>query len=70
MAKKIEKNILIGELLMVDPGIEGLLMGAGMACVGCPSAQMETLEEAAAVHGMDVDPLVMHINKYLAAKGV
>ena len=33
-------------------------MDAGMHCLGCPSAQGETLEEAAMVHGMDVDALM------------
>jgi len=39
-----------------------------MHCIFCPSAQMETLEEAAAVHGIDVNFLVNGINAYLAAK--
>ena len=33
-------------------------MDAGMHCLGCPSAQGETLEEAAMVHGMDIDALM------------
>ena len=39
-----------------------------MHCVGCPSAQGESLEEAAMVHGMDVDALVEEINTFLAGK--
>ncbi|KIR03314.1 hypothetical protein P261_02129 [Lachnospiraceae bacterium TWA4] len=69
MAKQIDKDMLIGDILKVDKDIAGLLMGAGMHCIGCPSSAMESLEEAAMVHGMDVDPLLAHINKYLAAKG-
>jgi hybrid cluster-associated redox disulfide protein len=38
-------------------------MSFGMGCVGCPSAQMETLEEAAAVHGMNLDNLLAELNK-------
>lgn len=70
MARQIDKNMLIGDLIQVDEGIIAILMGAGMHCVGCPSSQMESLEEAAMVHGMDADALVAHINKYLVAKGV
>lgn len=33
-------------------------MEAGMHCLGCPSAQGESLEEAAMVHGMDIDALM------------
>lgn len=65
---KISKNMIIHDLIQVDPDIVGILMGAGMHCIGCPSAQGETLEEAAMVHGMDPDELEAHINEYLAAK--
>ena len=43
-------------------------MGAGMHCIGCPSAQGESLEEAAMVHQMDADKLVDILNEYLATK--
>ncbi|MCI6731902.1 MAG: DUF1858 domain-containing protein [Lachnospiraceae bacterium] len=69
MDKKVDKTMLIGDLIEVDPGIIAILMSAGMHCVGCPSSAMESLEEAAMVHGMDVEPLVNMINKYLATKG-
>lgn len=55
---KVTKSMLIGELLTVDPNIAPILMRAGMHCLGCPSSQMESLEEAAMVHGMDADLLV------------
>lgn len=41
-------------------------MQAGMHCLGCPSAQMESIEDACAVHGMDADELIKKINDYLA----
>lgn len=62
---KITKNTLIGQLLQIDPNIAAILMRAGMHCIGCPSSQMESLEEAAMVHGMDVDVLVQQINDFL-----
>ena len=63
---QVTKQMLIGELLQLDPNIAGGLMRAGMHCIGCPSSQMESLEEAAMVHGMDVDVLVEQINDFLA----
>ena len=63
---QVTKQMLIGELLQLDPNIAGVLMRAGMHCIGCPSSQMESLEEAAMVHGMDVDVLVEQINDFLA----
>ena len=62
---KVTKNMLIGQLLQIDPNIAAILMRAGMHCIGCPSSQMESLEEAAMVHGMDVDVLVQQINDFL-----
>ena len=64
---KVTKEMLIGQLLRLDPNIAVVLMRAGMHCVGCPSSQMESLEEAAMVHGMDVDVLVQQINDFLGA---
>ena len=50
---KVTKSMLIGQLINLDPNIAPILMRAGMHCLGCPSAQMESLEEAALVHGLD-----------------
>ena len=66
---KIEKTMLIGELIHMDELIPQMLMGAGMHCLGCPSSQMESLEEAAMVHGIDADLLVEKINAAMAAAG-
>ena len=62
---KIEKTMIIGELIRLDENIIPILMREGMHCIGCPSAQMETLEEAALVHGMDPDVLVARLNNFL-----
>lgn len=59
----ISKDMTIGEIIRADQTIIPILMGAGMHCVGCPSAQGETLEEAAMVHGMDIDALMKAINE-------
>lgn len=64
--RKISKDMIIADLVTIDPNIVVILMHAGMHCIGCPSAQGETLEEAAMVHGLDVDLLVDQINDYLA----
>ena len=61
---KVSKDMLIGQLLQIDANIAPILMRAGMHCLGCPS-QMESLEEAAMVHGLDVDVLVNQINDFL-----
>ena len=65
---QISKEMLIGELLQVDENMAQILMGAGMHCIGCPSSQMESLEEASMVHGINCDKLVDAINEYLTQK--
>lgn len=65
MAVTINKEMLIGELIQVNPQIVQILMREGMHCIGCPSAQGESLEEACLVHGIDVDQLVERINYVL-----
>jgi hybrid cluster-associated redox disulfide protein len=57
----ITKDMTIGEILNVNPNIAPILMEAGMHCLGCPSAQAESLEEAAMVHGMNIDDLMSKI---------
>ena len=53
----------IGEILRTNPNVAPLLMEAGMHCLGCPSAQGESLEEAAEVHGIDIDALMKAIQE-------
>lgn len=63
---QVNKSTMIGELLQIDQNIAPILLNIGMHCLGCPSSQMETIEEAAMVHGIDPDALVKEINDFLA----
>lgn len=62
---KVTKETMIGELLQIDANIAPMLLNIGMHCLGCPSSQMETIAEAAMVHGMEPDELVEDINNFL-----
>ena len=66
--KEINTDMRIGELLYVDEIIAPILMRSGMHCLGCPASQMETLEEACMVHGIDCDALTGQINEILATR--
>ena len=55
---EFNKDMTIGEMLRAKEVVVPILMDMGMHCIGCPSAQGETLEEEAMVHGMDVDELL------------
>ena len=58
---EITKDMTIGEILRTNPDVAPILMNAGMHCLGCPSAQGESLEEAAMVHGRNIDELMAQI---------
>lgn len=60
---KISKEWTIGEVLKENEDLADTLMGFGMHCFSCPVSQMETIEEAAMVHGVDVDFLVEKLNE-------
>ena len=59
---KVTKDTMIGELLQIDENVAPMLLNIGMHCLGCPSSQMETIAEAAMVHGIDPDDLVSTIS--------
>ena len=65
---QVSKDMIIAQLIQVDPGIVEILFAAGMHCIGCPSSQMESLDEACMVHGIETETMVNAINEYLAAK--
>ena len=60
---KITRTTTIGEALQLNANAETILQGFGMHCVHCPMSQMETLEEASAVHGIDIKLLVKKLNE-------
>ena len=59
---KFDKNTTIGEILEKAPEKAEILLEIGMHCLGCPASQMETIEEACGVHGIDVEELINKLN--------
>jgi hybrid cluster-associated redox disulfide protein len=59
----INKDMTIGEVVREYPDKIEVLMSFGMGCVGCPASQAETLEQAAMVHGIDLDEFIEALNK-------
>ena len=70
MEKKVTKEMIIAEILELDPDMAGLLMSGGMHCVTCPASMGETLEEACYVHGIDPELMEERLNAYLTAMEV
>lgn len=63
----ITKDMTIGELLQINEGLAPVLVAGGMHCIGCPSSQMETVEEAAQVHRIETELLLARLNAFLEA---
>ena len=60
---EIKKDTIIGDILDIAPQTARVFLAIGMHCLGCPSSRGETVEEACAVHGVDVDKLLAIVNE-------
>ena len=60
---EIKRDTIIGDILDVVPQTAPIFLSIGMHCLGCPSSRGETVEEACAVHGVDVDKLLAVVNE-------
>ena len=65
---KVNKNMTVGEMLNKYSNAQEVLSGFGLHCFGCPMSQMETVEEAAQAHGVDVDFMIQKLNQDLVKK--
>lgn len=58
----VTPNTLIGDMVLFHPETAELLFSIGLHCLGCPSSGVETVKDAASVHGLDADDLVRKLN--------
>lgn len=65
---KITKDMIVGDVLDIDSGAAKYFFEIGMHCLGCPASRGESIEQACAVHGADVNALVEKLNSYFAEK--
>ena len=68
---KITRETNMQALLFHKPELAGMLLSSGMGCMGCPMAQMETIEEGCRAHGMndkEIDELIERLNKEESVK--
>lgn len=68
MTEKNDELVITGDMILSDvirlkPRTLGILMAYGLGCIGCPVSQMETVEEAAMVHGLEPEFLLEALNK-------
>ncbi len=59
----ITKDTIIADIIKMRPDAAQILMSYGMGCIGCPSAQMEKLDQACEIHGLDLDEVLKKLNE-------
>ncbi|MGL4253556.1 MAG: DUF1858 domain-containing protein [Fusobacteriaceae bacterium] len=59
----ITKDTIIGNIIEMNPKAVEILMSYGMGCIGCPSSQMETLEQACEIHGLNLAEVLEKLNQ-------
>ena len=55
---KVVGKTMIKDIVDMGPKAIKILMSFGMGCIGCPASQKESIEEAARVHGINVENLL------------
>lgn len=64
---RLTKKSTIGDVLNAYDNAEEILTGFGLHCFGCPMSRMESLEEAAQVHGIDINFMMTKLKEDLVA---
>ena len=65
---EVTLETVIGDIVDCDENTADIFLESGMHCISCPVSRMETVEEAALVHGVDADKLVEKLNAYFESK--
>lgn len=60
---KFTKDTSLTEILETDKRYTDILMGFGLHCFSCPLTSVETIEDVALVHGIDLDFLLEKLNE-------
>ncbi|MCW2278403.1 DUF1858 domain-containing protein [Heliophilum fasciatum] len=59
----ISKDMKLMDLLQRYPGAEEILARHGMSCIFCMGASMETIEEGARMHSLNLEALLAELNR-------
>lgn len=61
--KRITREMLVCDILDINPQLEEIFIAHGMNCMGCPGSNAETLADAAEGHDVDLKKLLEVLNK-------
>ncbi|AEF95154.1 Domain of unknown function DUF1858 [Desulfotomaculum nigrificans CO-1-SRB] len=59
----ITKDMTMGYIVKQYPQTVEVFQRYGMGCLSCPTAQLESLEKGAMLHGIDIEALLAELNK-------
>ena len=62
---QITKDTIISDILKIAPDSVPMFRSVGMNCLGCAMASGETLGQACAAHGVEVDDLLSKLNEFI-----
>ncbi len=66
----VDKDMIIVDVLRLDINSVPVFFQHGLHCLGCVMSSGETLEEAAMVHGLDLEHLLEDLNAYFMGSEV
>ena len=62
----IRPDMIVGDIVREYPSLAAVMAENGLHCLGCGVAQVETLEEACAAHGIDLQDMLDMLNDELS----
>lgn len=65
---KVTENMLLNDILDMNPDVTDIFLRHGLNCLGCPGARSENLREAAEGHGINLALLIDDLNNFLEDK--
>jgi hybrid cluster-associated redox disulfide protein len=57
------KDMSMLEALQADPRAKDVFAAYGMGCIGCMGVSMESIEDGAKMHAIDVKDVLAELNK-------
>jgi hybrid cluster-associated redox disulfide protein len=60
---RFSKDMSIEDALMAHPKAVDILMKYGMGCSGCMVSSVESIENGAYMHNVDVEELISELNR-------
>ncbi len=58
-----DENSTLQDVIANHPNAEEILSGFGLHCFSCPFALQESLQQASALHGVDLDLMLAKLNE-------